>query len=246
MIHNLSGGVWGTIKDVGNYYNMMLTYDGLIKNFYSNLTNKSVEQITQWLDAETFFTGKEAVENGFVKYLSEERTFTNEWKPEYFQFKNKEVFTLYNSLVKPKNNNSENNLDMKKIQEAMENVFKKFGFVNNEGEGQKNITPITEEVFRNSLSESLKDIVFEPSEEHINNAVANFFKDGLPENITKQLGDVATNATKDFPTNEKIKELEYELEAVKTDLANSKGGAKPKNTGGDSSKYEHEGISFDN
>lgn len=238
MIHNLSGGISGTIKEVESYYNMMLMYDGLIKDFYSNLTNKSIDQITQWMDSETFFTGKQAVENGFVGNLSQERTFTNDWKPEYFQFKNREVFRLYNSFLQSNNNNPKINLDMNKFQEALENVFRQFGFVNKEVEEQKKDTPITESVFRNSLDEALKNVVFEPSEEQLKNAVANFFTTGLPQNIIKQLGDVVTN--------EKIKELEAELEAVKTHIANSIGGAKPRNTVEHSSKHEYEGISYNN
>lgn len=243
MIHNLSGGVSGSIKDIESYFNMMVTYDNLVKDFYVNTTGKSKEQITQWMDAETFFTGKQAVDNGFVKYLSEEKTFTNVWKPEYFQFKNQEVFKVYNSFV---NNNIENRFSMKTIQEAFENVLKNFGFVKKEGEEPKNITPITEDNLRNALREELKDVVVEPTEDQLKKAIQNFFKEGLPENITKQLGDAVTNATKEIPTNEKIKELEDELEAIKNDIANNKGGAKPRNTGGNGgTKYEHEGISFE-
>ncbi len=239
MIHNLSGRVSGTIRDVENYFNTMKTYDDLVKDFYSNITGKSKEQITQWMDAETFFTGKQAVENGFVKSLSEEKTFTNEWKPDYFQFGNNEVFKVYNSYK-----TSNLNLDMNKIAEALANVFKNFGFIEN-GTGQKNITPITEESFKNSINDALKDIVIEPTEEQLSNALTNFFKDGLPENITKQISNVVENATKELPTNEKITEFENELEAVKNELANSKGGARSRNTGS-KNKYEHEGISFDN
>ena len=107
MIHDLSGGVYGTLKDIGNYYQSMITFDNLVKDFYVNLTGKSKEQITQWMDAETYFTGTDAVNYGFVKNLTDNIEFTNQLNPENFQFKNKEVFNVFNSRIKPANNFSD-------------------------------------------------------------------------------------------------------------------------------------------
>lgn len=248
MIHDLSGGVWGTIKDIKNYYETMVTFDNLVKDFYSNLTGKSKEQITQWMDAETYFNGTDAVKYGFVKNLTMDVEFTNTLKSENFQFKNNEVVSLYNSLVKP-NNNPENENDMNLVEKIV-NALASAGFITNkEGEATK---PVTSEALTNALTEALKDFKPEPTEEQLSNSIQNFFKDGLPENVKNQLTqgvtEALTNAVKDLPTNEKIKELEKSIEDLQEDIANSKGGAKPRNKGGQGSegKYEHEGITFDN
>lgn len=245
MIHDLSGGVWGSIKDIKNYYDTMVTFDDLVKDFYTNLTGKSKEQITQWMDAETYFNGTDAVKYGFVKNLTTDVEFTNEIKPENFQFKNNEVVTLYNSLVK--NNNPKKDDDMTLVEKIV-NALKEGGFIGNKENDKPN--PLTVDALTNSLTEAFKDFKPEVTEEQLNNSVTNFFKDGLPESITNQLTgsitEAVTNAVKDLPTNEQITALEKNIETLEEEIANSKGGAKNKKKVENSeSKYEHEGVSFE-
>lgn len=248
MIHDLSGGVWGTMKDIKNYYDTMVTFDSLVKDFYSNLTGQTKEQITQWMDSETYFNGTDAVKYGFVKNLTTDVEFTNKLKSENFQFKNNEVVSLYNSLVK--NNNPKTDDDMTLVEKIV-NALKEGGFIGNKaGEAP---TVVTVEALTNSLTEAFKDFKLEPAEvteEQLTNSITNFLKDGLPEGIlnqiTEQVTTVVTEATKDLPTNTKIEELEETIEGLQEEIANKKGGAKPKNKGGDAGddKNDHEGVSW--
>lgn len=246
MIHDLSGGVWGTIKDIKNYYETMVTFDSLVKDFYTNLTGQSKEQITQWMDSETFFNGTDAVKYGFVKNLTMDIEFTNTLKSENFQFKNNEVVNLYNSLVKSSINlENKSEMDLKQI---IMNCLKEVGLVENK-DGKNLPQQITEEALSNALTTALKDFKLEPTEEQLSNSIVNFFKDGLPENVKNQLTERVTtavsNSVKDLPTAETIANLEKKIEDMQEEIANSKGGAKPQSRGTSAeNKYEHEGISF--
>lgn len=239
MIHNVSGGIYGDVNMIENFSKTMRKFNDTIVDFYANLTGKSNEAVTEWMNLETWFTGSEAVTNGFVVNLLDNQEFTNTIPAEAFPYKNKAALNLYNSFVKPENNN-----DMKLV-DLIVNALKEGGFIaNKEGDSPK---PITAEALTNALTEGLKDFNPEPTEEQLNNSVANFFKDGLPTNVATQIGEAITNATKDLPTNASIETLQKDIKDLQDDVASNKGGAKPKNTAsGAENKYEHEGITFDN
>jgi hypothetical protein len=196
------------------------------------------------MNAETWFTGTEAVANGFVKNLIDNQDFTNKISTDLFPFKNVSAMNLYNSFVKKENDNiNPENVDMNKLVEAIMNSLKEKGFFPDEN---KEVKPMTEEGLTNAFTEAFKNFKPEPTEEQISTSVTNFFKDGFPENMTNQIAAAVTEATKDFATNQKITDLETELEELKKDLVNNAGGAKPKEKDkpDNAGNYEHEGISW--
>ncbi len=247
MIHNVSGGIWGDVNDIENYSQTMRKFNDTIVDYYTNLTGKNKQVVQDWMNAETWFTGSEAVANGFVVNLLENQDFTNNISASAFPYKNVAAMNLYNSFVKKDNENNFNpeNVDMNKFVQQIVDAFKAQNLVvAKEGETAK---PMTVENLTNALSEAFKDFKPEPTEEQMSNSVANFFKDGLPENIANQIGLAITDAIKDLPTNLSVEKLTKDLEAVQEEIANNKGGAKPpKNAGENDGKYNHEGISFDN
>lgn len=245
MIHNVSGGVWGDVNVIENYSNMMRKFNDTIVDYYCNLTGKDTQTVTDWMNAETWFTGTEAVDNGFVKNLIDNQDFTNKINTELFPFKNVSAMNLYNSFVKKENDTNINpeNVDMNKLVEAIMNSLKDKGFFPDEN---KEVKPMTEEGLTNAFTEAFKDFKPEPTEEQLNASVANFFAAGVPENMTNQITAAVTEATKDFVTNQKITDLETELEELKKDLVKNAGGAQPKEKDkpGNAGNYEHEGISW--
>jgi ATP-dependent protease ClpP protease subunit len=243
MIHNVSGGVYGNVNEIENYATSMRKFNDAIVDYYTSLTGKDTETVTNWMNAETWFTGTEAVENGFVKNLIENQNFKNNISADIFPYKNTSAMNVYNSFVKKDNENNFNpeNLDMNKFVEAIVNAFKLQNLVVTSEEVPA--SQLTEASLTNALTEAFKDFKPEPNEEQISNSITNFFKDGLPENVANQIATAITEATKDFATNQKIADLEAELELVKSDLLNA-GGAKPSNTNRETDKNNHVGISW--
>ena len=66
MIHNPMGGVLGTAKDMLREAENLMKCEADVRGIYGKRSGKSDEQIKQWMDAETWFTAKEAVDAGFV------------------------------------------------------------------------------------------------------------------------------------------------------------------------------------
>jgi ATP-dependent Clp protease protease subunit len=66
MIHNAFGGCYGTQADMLQMGALLGQVEGSIVEQYAKDTGKSVEQIQQWLNAETWFTAQEAIDNGFA------------------------------------------------------------------------------------------------------------------------------------------------------------------------------------
>lgn len=245
MIHNVSGGVYGDVNVIENYANTMRKFNDTIVDYYANLTGQDNQTIIDWMNTETWFTGSEAVDNGFVKNLIENQDFTNSISKDSFPFKNESALKLYNSFVKkePENNFNPENLDMNKFVQAIVDAFKTQNLVvTKDGEAPAQLTETT---LANALTEAFKDFNPEPTEEQLSTSVSNFFAEGLPETITNQIATAITEATKDFATNQKITDLEKEVEELKKDLVNNAGGAKPKKDNPENAgNYEHEGISW--
>lgn len=247
MIHNVSGGVWGDVNVIENYGKIMRKFNDIIVDFYVNLTGKNAQTVTDWMNAETWFTGKEAVANGFVKELLEDQPFTNLIPADAFPYKNTSALNFYNSHVK-NINNPENDNDMKNLTTLLVNALKEAGFITNkEGETAK---PITEEALTNAFNTALKDFKpeVEVTDEQIGTSVANFFKDGLPESIQNQITTAITDtlkeSLKDVLTTDSLEDIKNDIKDLQDDAASNKGGgAKPKNKGGDSNdvhaKFEY-------
>lgn len=260
MIHNVSGGIFGDVIAIENYARVMRKFNNAIADFYKKLTGMPLEVIIDWMNSEKWFTGIEAKDYGFVKNISkEEPKIKNSIDPKNFPYKNKNALMLYNQYVmsedsKNKNINKtcKNNLgiNMKKLQDAVINVFKTF---NNKEESelenkeQPQKLPVTDKDLSNAITAALKN--YDISEK-VNNYLEESFKDGLPENIQQAIITAISNSVKEtmknYPTPEDILNVSKEIEDVKEKLINSYGGAKgsEENKEQITDEYNHPGIKW--
>jgi ATP-dependent Clp protease, protease subunit len=66
MIHNARGFAMGEAKDFEHMAEVLRTVNATITDTYVARTGIKRADITKWMDAETWFTGKEAVAKGFA------------------------------------------------------------------------------------------------------------------------------------------------------------------------------------
>lgn len=71
MIHRCSSGAWGHADAMLAAYNSMTATDNTLADYYSERTGKSVDECMELMKAETWYTGKTALEAGFVDELIE-------------------------------------------------------------------------------------------------------------------------------------------------------------------------------
>lgn len=215
MIHNMSGGVYGDVNEVESYAKMMRKFNDAACNLYATATGKSVTAIGNMMNAETWMTGREACDNGFVKNCSGKAEFKNSIKPEQWPFSNMAVLNTYNSSV---SNNKITDMDFKALGEKIANSIKA-AMGNTTLTADQRDTAIT-----NALSEGFKEVDTAVSNSvktamnsdatatAVANAITEAFKT-IPANFTKAI----TDATSGFATK-------AELETLQTDLANKLGG----------------------
>jgi ATP-dependent Clp protease, protease subunit len=73
MIHEASTYAWGTKQDIQKTLNALEVYDESIISIYEQRTGKNREDITQLLEAETWFTAEQAVKEGFADKVEFEK-----------------------------------------------------------------------------------------------------------------------------------------------------------------------------
>lgn len=233
MIHNVSGGVWGNVNEIENYSKTLRQFNDDVRDYYVNLTGKTAEDITALMDAETWFNGKQAVENKFVKsLLIEEEKFENSISQRDWMFNNTTVLNAYNALVKVPENIDENfNIkDMNKFVEAIVNAFKTNKLVVTDSNASAE--PLTLENLTGALNKAFEGIDLTPEvpAETVENAVNTFFTAGLPENILNQI----TKAIEPTPVNvaedQAVVAMEERLGKIEESIANKAGGARPRGT----------------
>lgn len=66
MIHNPMSGVWGTAASMEHEAQLLHKIEDDIRAIYAGRSSRSEDEIRTWMDEETWFTAKEAVENGFA------------------------------------------------------------------------------------------------------------------------------------------------------------------------------------
>ncbi len=70
MIHNARGGLMGTADDMRRYADTLDTVNRTIVDTYAARTGNSKATLEKWMAAETYFTGKEAVEKKFATSMT--------------------------------------------------------------------------------------------------------------------------------------------------------------------------------
>ncbi|MFK3741430.1 head maturation protease, ClpP-related [Massilia sp. TN1-12] len=66
MIHNASCLAWGDKSELREQADVLQKIEGAIVADYIAKTGKTEEEIVSWMDAETWFSASEALDNGFV------------------------------------------------------------------------------------------------------------------------------------------------------------------------------------
>lgn len=251
MIHNVSGGVWGDVNEVEKYAQQLRNFNNNLKTFFVNLTGKTDEEIQNLMDAETWYYGQEAVDNGFVKSVISAQNPTNVINKSDWTFKNQNPLNVYNSFVNKPANNDENliqNLDMKNlatlIGAAVSNALTNFSVTPKPAEGAEGgatAEPVTNEALTEVITNALAEVKFD---EHITNAVTEMFKDGLPENMVAQITEAVKPgepAPLNLAENEDYKGLIQRVEKVENKILNGVGAVQPPKNEGE--KYE--GVGFE-
>lgn len=94
MIHNCWTIAVGDHREFEDEAVQLLRVDELQRDIYTRATGKTRDEIKTWMDADTFFYGKEIVENGFADVLVDEveqseEDFTVAKSAKYADFRNK-------------------------------------------------------------------------------------------------------------------------------------------------------------
>lgn len=79
MIHNASGMAWGDKADLRKTADLLEKVEGSIIAEYAAETGQTVEQITAWMQAETWFDAAEAIAAGFVDRMQATAKVGNTW-----------------------------------------------------------------------------------------------------------------------------------------------------------------------
>ncbi|SIS72082.1 MULTISPECIES: Clp protease ClpP [Chryseobacterium] len=249
MIHNVSGGVWGDVNEIENYAKQMRNFNNNIRDFYANLTGKTSTQVEKWMNETTWFYGEDVQKNGFVKEVINTQNPTSAINKADWPFKNFEPMNVYNSLVnkpsteeKPDENLIQNNLDMNLatlIGNAINSALANFNIIPKEGEGEQN--KFTPETITNAVATALEG--YEPpapTNEQIQNAISNFFTNGLPENMITQIAEAVKPV--DFKESEDWKKLGEWKTEIENKISNKQTPA-PTPENNEAKKFE--GVSFE-
>lgn len=71
MIHNASCFAWGDKNTLRETADLLEKIEGAIVADYTGKTGKTDQQVIDWMNAETWFTADEAIENGFCDRLAD-------------------------------------------------------------------------------------------------------------------------------------------------------------------------------
>lgn len=71
MIHNAWGVALGSADDMRTMAGLLDKTTASIRDVYVARTGKTTEQVSAWMDAETWFTAADAVENGFATSVAD-------------------------------------------------------------------------------------------------------------------------------------------------------------------------------
>ena len=72
MIHRASCGAWGNSKDLMKQVKALETIDDILANTYVEKSDKTIEEILDYMDQETWFSASECIELGFANSVIEE------------------------------------------------------------------------------------------------------------------------------------------------------------------------------
>lgn len=77
MIHNASTIVWGDKNAMRTTADLLDKIDADIVDEYTTKTGKTADEVQAWMDAETWFTAQEALDQGFVDRIADDNATKN-------------------------------------------------------------------------------------------------------------------------------------------------------------------------
>lgn len=79
MIHRASTVAWGNAEDLMDTAGLLEKIDGTLAQTYADRTKQKLEQVAEWMAAETWFTAEEAVEHGFADRIADADVKASAW-----------------------------------------------------------------------------------------------------------------------------------------------------------------------
>jgi ATP-dependent protease ClpP protease subunit len=189
-IHNVQSFAFGDIVQMENQIKNIRKFNDSIVEFYSNKTGKTKDEISSWMDAETWFTANEAKDAGFVESVTGQVQFSEPIPQNKWEYKNQHILQVYNSFT----NKNSSFMETNKILDAIKNSFEEIKKLFNR-EGAK---PTTEEIDEaitkasNSIVDAIKEMPTGISEDDVKKLITNQiaeFKFITPESLTNALND---------------------------------------------------------
>ena len=238
MIHNVSGYAYGDVNDIENQATMLRKFNDQVVNFYCNTTGLSKTVVGNMMDKETWMTGTEAKEKGFVKNVETAQQFSNSIEQDKWIFNNTSVLAAYNSYTQ-----TTNIMDFKTIvndfKAELFNSLKEAGILPKDAAQTQSdaITNALEKAFH-PMNEGITTLIDEKVSEKLN-AMKDEFTSGMSEQIT----NAVTEASKNSVSKDELKALQDELTAVKNDIANRTTPANS-STSQNTDITEHKGVSW--
>jgi len=210
----------------------MRKFNDQARNKYADWFGESQDTITQWMNEETWMSGSEMAQKGYITSTKPGGGLTNRIDPDRWQFKNRAILQVINSgIPQPQNTDG---MKKNKILDAFNNALTAIGVKND----ASNVTLKAGE-FKNAFKEALDAMGDDDDADGVVNAITTAlsgdnFRNAVTAEVTKVLATVPTNITdaiaaavKDGTKNAATVTA---LNELKDEIANKLGTpAKPKN-----------------
>ena len=237
LIHEVSGGMYGTVTEMENYVTMMRKFNDNIVKFYSEKTGIPTETISDMMKKETWMIGQEIVDKGFVSQVTGAVDFKNAIPAERWPYSNRAVLNTYNSKIQ-----NSNNMDIKQLIEDMRNEFRAL-FANKENKPEDVANAIADSVSKvlNEVNASNATAVNEAVTAAVNaaisgetltnavNAAVNTAKEGIMTEVKNQVAESLKNVVDEKKFNELMNSLTEKFGTFNHNKGGNKGGENPSN-----------------
>lgn len=213
MVHTVSGGTYGTVKQVENYAATMRKFNDKAVSLYVSKSNITEEKINELMEAETYMTAQEAEEHGFIKVEGENVALKNKISEEEWPFENKAILNLHNAFVN--NNQPENTEIMKLLKDLKGDILAAIKAVNPPA------TATPAEIVQ--LVADALAAPFENMEEAVNAAVTTHTQEMVNTAVTTAVNAAVTLAVK-TAVEAATKPLTDQIATMQDEVANFVGG----------------------
>ncbi len=241
MIHQVSGWAVGTVDEMEKQFNLLKKFNNAVRDYYVQATEMAVEDIEQMMSNETWMQGKEAVELGFVKTLSNEAKEEKELQPiptNDWLFSKKSLMA-YNNFLNNKNDKMNIKEITNQVKDAIVNHLEELGVIapKNKAESVEKFN----EIFK-PMNETMEDLRADIDALRTDVDALCTDVDKLLETETEQ----EEKAVEEEATENKneVSELKNEIEALKKTIANRAGNATQSNQNIDAGKFAHAGVKW--